>query len=49
MIQLENQLTDFDEIWYGSYAAGGYLIHLLFLISTSIIPTWQMNELVRWE
>jgi hypothetical protein len=36
---------DFDEIWYGHYAIGGYpkIVHSNFL--QLVIPTWQMHEL----
>jgi hypothetical protein len=49
MIKLENWWTDFDEIWYGRYAVGGYRFLILFNFLQSIIPTWQTNELVRLE
>jgi hypothetical protein len=49
MIQLKNCWMDFDEIWYGHYATGGYPKIVLFNFLDSVIPTWWMHEFVRWE
>jgi hypothetical protein len=48
MIQLKNCWMDLDEIWYGCYAIEGYPIVVVFNFLQSIIPTWQMIELVKW-
>jgi hypothetical protein len=48
-IQLENRLTDLDDIWYGRYATGVYPKIILLNFLQSVIPTWRMNELVRWD
>jgi hypothetical protein len=37
------------ETWYGHYATGGYPKISLFNFLYSVIPTWWMHELVRWE
>jgi hypothetical protein len=48
MIQLENCWTDLDQIWYGCYAIGEYPETVLYNFFQLVIPTWQMNKLVRW-
>jgi hypothetical protein len=40
MFQLENRLTDFDEIWYGRYAIGGHPI---------IVPLNYVQPLITWR
>jgi hypothetical protein len=40
---------DFDEIWYGCYATGGYPKNIPINFLQLVIPTWQMDALVRWE
>jgi hypothetical protein len=49
MIQLENWWTDLDEIGYGGYAVGDTPKIVLLNFLPSVIPTWQMNKLVRWD
>jgi hypothetical protein len=49
MIQLENRCVDLDEIWYGLYAIGGYAEIMLLNFLQSVIPTWRMNKLVKWN
>jgi hypothetical protein len=36
-----------DEIWYG--LIGDYPKIILFDYLLSVIPTWQANQLVRWD
>jgi hypothetical protein len=49
VIQLVNRQMDLDEDWYGRYATGDYPEIILFNFLWSVIPTWQMNKLVRWD
>jgi hypothetical protein len=44
MIQLENRLTDLDEIWYERYAIGEYPKIVLFNFLQSVIPTWRTTK-----
>jgi hypothetical protein len=47
MIQLENLWMDFDDICHGCYAIGGHPKLVFFNFVQSVIPTWQMHELLR--
>jgi hypothetical protein len=38
-----------SEIWYGRYAIGGCSKLVLFNFLQSVIPTWRMLKIVRWE
>jgi hypothetical protein len=47
MIQLESSWTNLDEMWYGCYAIGDYPKIVLYNFLQLVIPTWQVNKLVR--
>jgi hypothetical protein len=49
MIIFENYWRDFGEIWHGHYGTGEQLKNLLFNFLQSVILTWQMHKLMRWE
>jgi hypothetical protein len=48
MIQLENSLTDLDEILYGRYPLGSAQ-NCTFQFQIIVIPTWRTNDLVMWD
>jgi hypothetical protein len=49
MIQVENRLTNLDEIWYGRYATGANPKIVIFNFLQSVLPPWQMHKLLRWD
>jgi hypothetical protein len=48
MLQTSGCWADFDEIWYGRYAIGGYPKRVPFNFQNSAIPTWRTYELLGW-
>jgi hypothetical protein len=49
MVQIKNTWTDLDEISCGRYAIGVCRIIVIFNFLQSMIPTFQTNELLRWD
>jgi hypothetical protein len=46
---LENDWTDFYEVWYGRYAIGDYSKLIILNFVRSVIPTWRMLKIARWK
>jgi hypothetical protein len=49
VIQLQKGWTDFVEIWYVRYAIGVCPKIVLLKFLQLVLPTWQKNELLRWD
>jgi hypothetical protein len=48
MMELEDNWTDLDEIWYGDCTIWDYLKILLCKFKPTVVTKWLRKELARW-